>query len=947
MNNISGSPFMITQAQKEVLLARGFIDEEIAHLKPEQVHTILNGGGGESLQPDRADAERFLAALDSSPDARFTFQTFDDNKVRKTARAEANKQRKAEGKPKLKDRFARIRHGTLAGHFEELVKLNARGAGIYVTVNVTDCQGREEKNVTRIRAGFADLDGAPLDPVNAAEMRPLIVVESSPSRFHAYWIIGDTMPLDQFEPLQKAIAARFDGDPSIHDLPRVMRLPGFIHRKAEPFLSRLLQINDIESYKWEALQEAFPLPAVGEEEPQPPVEDDFSQPQDGDLHDQWKKLNDEAIRRYSDWVPDIFSTATPSKGGYRVSSADLGRDLEEDLSFHAAGIKDFGVHDIGDSRGGSRTPIDIVEQYLKKDFAEAVRWLAEKLGLDPNDYLPKPRVKKAKKAKKDEPQGSGNPAADAEVRRLAALSPVEYDHQRVGAAKKLGLRTGTLDKLVINERAKQAAPAQAEQEQEEKEEAERRFATNKRLLAQMNAKNSVVLDGARTMVLRFETDEREAGGEHYLHRIPTFLRFYDFRNLYLNHIVDTGGKKSPSLGHWWLTHPQRRQYRGVVFQPGGAATINGRLNLWTGWGVEPKEGEWNLLRKHIREVLAAGDEKVYQYIINWMAWSVQHPSQQAGVALVFIGERGTGKGTLGKALCRIFGQHALHVSNPEHLVGRFNAHLRQCCFLFADEAYGPKDKTAEGVLKRFITEDTLTIEQKGRDPIEPPNTLHVMMASNNDWVVPAGEYERRFVVQKVSDVHRQEKEWFEPLYKQMREGGYAAMLHDLLQRDLDDWHPRQIISTAALVEQQAESLSPLDAWWHELLQTGIVAGADPEQGPSETIEAISTEYEEQIEEGTAGYGTKRTRTVKRKGLLDQARAMSPKLKGVTDAALGRYLGQRGCIRSTIRRPNHQPPLRKRGWWLPPLAECREHWLERFPEMQWDDPTLANWSADEG
>src|SRR5580693_1094366 len=33
-------------------------------------------------------------------------------------------------------------------------------------------------------------------------------------------------------------------------------------------------------------------------------------------------------------------------------------------------IKDFGVHDMGDPRGSSRTPIDIVEQYLHKDFNE-------------------------------------------------------------------------------------------------------------------------------------------------------------------------------------------------------------------------------------------------------------------------------------------------------------------------------------------------------------------------------------------------------------------------------------------------------------------------------------------------------------------------------------------------------------------------------------------------
>ena len=61
--------------------------------------------------------------------------------------------------------------------------------------------------------------------------------------------------------------------------------------------------------------------------------------------------------------------------------------------------------------------------------------------------------------------------------------------------------------------------------------------------------------------------------------------------------------------------------------------------------------------------------------------------------------------------------------------------MRQCSFLFGDECYGPKDKSAEGTLKRIITEDTLTIEAKGRDAIEEPNRLHVMLASNNESVI--------------------------------------------------------------------------------------------------------------------------------------------------------------------------------------------------------------------
>ena len=61
-----------------------------------------------------------------------------------------------------------------------------------------------------------------------------------------------------------------------------------------------------------------------------------------------------------------------------------------------------------------------------------------------------------------------------------------------------------------------------------------------------------------------------------------------------------------------------------------------------------------------------------------------------------------------------------------------------------------------------------------------------------------------------ADTHRQDAAWFAPIFQQMRSGGYQAMLFDLLERDLRDWHPRQIVHTAALAEQQDESLSPLD-----------------------------------------------------------------------------------------------------------------------------------------
>jgi hypothetical protein len=96
-------------------------------------------------------------------------------------------------------------------------------------------------------------------------------------------------------------------------------------------------------------------------------------------------------------------------------------------------------------------------------------------------------------------------------------------------------------------------------------------------------------------------------------------------------------KKTDTVGPRWWRHPKRRQYDGVVFKPRGSSVVitpDGQrlFNTYLGWGVEPEPGDWSLLRRHIREVLASGDPKADDYIIRFHAWAYQHPDSKADVA---------------------------------------------------------------------------------------------------------------------------------------------------------------------------------------------------------------------------------------------------------------------------------------------------------------------------
>jgi RecA/RadA recombinase len=171
---------------------------------------------------DLNQTRTYLEALTGSPDTKVTWQWFADP-------------------PRLKGdkSLCGHRHGSLDDLSPMLTALNARGAGIFVTVNATDGEGRKSENVTGLRALFVDDD-------TAQDLRsivpPNIRVQSKRGQ-QWYWLLEDGESLDQFRPAQLALAAHFHTDSSVTDLPRVMRVPGFEHVKGDPFDVKVVGTN--------------------------------------------------------------------------------------------------------------------------------------------------------------------------------------------------------------------------------------------------------------------------------------------------------------------------------------------------------------------------------------------------------------------------------------------------------------------------------------------------------------------------------------------------------------------------------------------------------------------------------------------------------------------------------------------------------------------------------
>ncbi|MEW6703740.1 MAG: primase-helicase family protein [Pseudomonadota bacterium] len=352
----------------------------------------------------------------------------------------------------------------------------------------------------------------------------------------------------------------------------------------------------------------------------------------------------------------------------------------------------------------------------------------------------------------------------------------------------------------------------------------------------------------------------------------------------------------------WLESPKRREFPGgLTLCPPGTPLPKGAYNLWRGWGVDPIPGDAEPMLEHVH-TLCGGDTGLTTYSLNFLARCVQRPGDRAGVSLVYRGGQGTGKGSLFNAMLHCFGAHGLHLTHRDQLVGRFNGHMRRALFVFADEAVWAGDKDAEGKLRGLVTEATVLLEQKGLDPVQVPNRIKLVIATNNEWAVPAGADERRFCVIDVSAEKAGDLEYFDRLHRWLREGGHGVWLHHLMHRDLSGFDVRRFPKTAALNDQKIATMPPLDRWILNALHTGT------------SLSSVGAwQDDEQLPCGVAGEAFKAycDRASMRASRVD-GRAIGQRLHAVFHCGAAVGGGKQG-----------------RHWRLPPLTRARELAAQRF------------------
>ena len=352
---------------------------------------------------DRDEAGRFLKTLD--PAARdFTFQTFHDRK-----------------KEVPEDK-------TLAratSHRDEVLQLYARGSGVWLTVNETDLTGRKSENIKRVRAIWQEDDDGHGGPF---PLEPSLVVESSPGKFHRYWFVADAWPADEqgradFAAVMTRMVESYGCDKNAKDISRVLRLPGFLHRKdpTQPHMVRVVE-NSGRRYTHEELLRAFP-----------PVQREKKQQRESRSSGYDELRIAEALNHVPADDRDIWLQVGMA---LKDELGDRGRSIWDAWSSHS---DKFNAKDQEKTwRSFRRNGIGIGTLF---HYAKQHGWAPSQRNTE-----------------------SG--ADESEIAKLAGLTHFEYDRMRSEVADRLGIRVSTLDDKVEalrkrrgKEASKNAAPS--------------------------------------------------------------------------------------------------------------------------------------------------------------------------------------------------------------------------------------------------------------------------------------------------------------------------------------------------------------------------------------------------------------------------------------------------------------------------------------------------------
>ncbi len=274
-----------------------------------------------------------------------------------------------------------------------------------------------------------------------------------------------------------------------------------------------------------------------------------------------------------------------------------------------------------------------------------------------------------------------------------------------------------------------------------------------------------------------------------------------------------------SLVRMWLEHPARRTVLPdqVVFDPAGRYDPETTCNLWAGWPTSPKSG---CCERHLEllRYLCSNEQnadEVFDWIMRWTAYPIQHPGSKMQTALLMHGPEGSGKNTYFGAIRKIYERYG-GIFDQTQLESQFNGWASGKLFAIGNEVVTRVEfYHIQGRLKNMVTETEWQINEKNLPCRLEANHCNFVFFSNRLDIAKLDQEDRRYCV--VWTPPAVGPEFYREVADEAENGGIEALHDHLLHLDLGDFDahakPPKTRSKSELIELSQDSTERFWAEW--------------------------------------------------------------------------------------------------------------------------------------
>lgn len=237
----------------------------------------------------------------------------------------------------------------------------------------------------------------------------------------------------------------------------------------------------------------------------------------------------------------------------------------------------------------------------------------------------------------------------------------------------------------------------------------------------------------------------------------------------------------------WLGSEKRRDVKAedVVFDPTGACGP-AAVNLFGGLEMVPMQGDCRPVLE-LLEHLCDQDEDIYNWLLDWIAYPLQHLGAKLPTSVIMHGDEGSGKNLFWEAVASLYGEYS-KVVGQDQLESPFNDWISRMLFVIGDEVLSRQEmRHLKGKLKAMISGKTVQINTKMMPVRQEANHVNIVFLSNELQPNALDASDRRYLV--IWTPPKKERAFYQAVSDCLNKGGREAFMHFLLQRDLSEFDP--------------------------------------------------------------------------------------------------------------------------------------------------------------